>query len=228
MPQVYNPYEDNDVRLPAFKADGKPLVVPAHIVGVQTKEITNRNNEENQIVDFELEVSSQIEKLGEIDIFEENDSGQYIYNKPKEKRDASIFEGTRIRTFGGATFWRNLSKASGRQNRMFLENLKKIGVEPETEELEYQGKKVKGEKIPDTEEYESLFLGLPVFAFLGIDSFESNDGGLVKLVKANKMVKNENGQKRKVQENSLAKQGSSQSPDDDPFGDDESDDEIPF
>lgn len=228
--QVYNPFKDKDIKTPIFKEDGKPLILPAHIVGIEAKEIhSKRTGDDLEVINFLFEVSSQVEKLPDIPIYPEDEDGNYIYGKePTEYKEASLLEGKKFRSSNSATFWRNLTKGSGGMNRNYIKSCKSIGFDVDQDQEEFDGKKVTVDIIPDPTEDESKFLGLPVFIVLGQDSFKTKDGVTIYSTKAVRLIKNENGKKRKV-ENELADNNESGGTsatsgggDDDPFGD------IPF
>jgi|GEM_PF-6367920 len=226
--QVYNPFEDTDIKTPVFKEDGKPLILPAHIVGIEVKEIhSKKTGDDMQVINFLYEVSSQVEKIGDIPIFPEDEEGNYIYDKaPTEHKPATLLEEKKFRSSGSATMWRNLSKGSGGMNRNYIKGCKALGVEVKQEKIDYDGKKVSVDVIP--EPTEENFLGLPVFIVLGIDSWKNNRGVVINSTKAVRSIQNENGDKKQVLENQLSSDTSSNGSAPSGGGEEDPFDSIPF
>lgn len=183
--QYYIAEKDNDVSLPALTKEGKALVLPLFIVGVAITNHESKAKEHLQKVSFEFEVHESIKesKVQEIDIFHEDENGNYDYSKYKESVPSSSFIGKRVK---GADLWRNLTKHSGKMNRILLSDLPSYGIEVETEEVEIDGQKFTSKVIPDLTP--EMFLGKAVFGFLGIESYTSKRGNLVSLVKVKKVV----------------------------------------
>lgn len=226
---IYNPFEDTDVRLPVYKRNGKNLILPMFICGVKLVEITSRNNEDLVLADLEFEIHPiAAEKMEPIDTFHEDEDGNYNYRAPKEETaNPALFVGQRVKAGQKAKLWKNLSKASGRMNRILLEQLKALGIEIKTVKIEHDKKKIDAPVIPDLTE--DLLMGLPVFGWLDQESFtDSRSGKNVTTVRVNKIVKMDNVERTVVIENSLdeKKKSTKSAPkdQDDPFGDDD----IPF
>lgn len=228
---LYNPFDDKDVTVPAYKKDGKRLVVPTFISGMKRKEITSRNNESLVLVELEFEIHKSVEKLGNVTVFEEDENNRYNYRAPKpdeEAIDASILEGKRIKGGRRVNLWQNKTKASGKMNRIYIETLKSFGIELEEKEVKQGGKKIKTIVVP--EPTEELLLGLPLFAWLGEDGFTTKSGEEIRYTAVDKVHKIEGQERIEVLENSLSESPKKNSKaDSDPFGDDIDDDEdLPF
>lgn len=227
--QVYNPFEDKDVRLPVYKKDGKNLVLPAFISGVRFVDITSKQNESLTLAELEFEVHESADKIKEpIQLFHENDEGRYDYRKPAEETvPASTFVGQRIKAGRNSKIWRNNTKASGRMNRIFLDTLRTIGVDIKTKKIEHEGKKIDAPVIPDLSE--ELLLGLPVFIWLDEERFTDRNGRNVVFTSVGKYVKIDGIPRVEVLENTLddnAPAKSTAPKADDPF--DGMDEDLPF
>ena len=225
---LYNPLEDEDVRLPIYKKNGKNTVFPAFICGVDVKQVTSKAGESLEITELEFEIHESAEKMEPVTVYEENEDGKYDYRRPKEEIPATTFVGIRIKAGSNGKMWKNLTKGSGRTNRMLIDSLKAIGVELKTKKVETNGKKVDALVIPELTE--ELLLGLPVFAWLDEESFTGRDGKNVSYTAVNKYVKIDGIERVTVLENTLLanNKGNKSKPksDDDPFSD--MDDDLPF
>lgn len=228
---LYNPFEDKDVAVPAYKKNGKRLVVPTFVSGMKIKEITSRNGESLVLVELEFEIHKTIEKLGTVTVFEEDENNRYNYRAPKpdeEAIDASILEGKRIKSGKRVSLWQNKTKASGKMNRIYIETLKSFGIELEEKEVKQNGKKIKTVVVP--EPTEELLLGIPLFAWLGEDGFTTKNGDEVRYTAVDKVQRIPDQERIEVIENSMkqSEKGGSKI-ESDPFGDDIDDDEdLPF
>lgn len=224
---IYNPLEDTDVNLPIYKKDGKNLIMPAFICGVRTKDITSRAGDELKLVELEFEIHESAEKI-EVQIYHENEEGNYNYRAPKETVNGSTFIGFRVKSSGRGNLWKNLTKGSGKMNRILLESLKSIGIEIKTKKIKHDGKDIQAPIIPELNE--ELLLGYPVFIWLDEESFTGKNGKNVSYTCVTKYAKMDNAEKVTVLENSFNESnktsGSSSKKDDDPFGD--IDDDLPF
>ena len=226
---LYNPLEDNDVKLPIYKKDGKNMVFPAFISGVRTTDITaKKSGEDMTIVEFEFEISEATKKMQPVTVYEETEDGQYDYRRPKkEEVPAESFIGFRIKTGNNGKLWKNRTKGSGGMNRRLVDSLKVLGVKLSTKKVETDGKKVDAIVIPDLTE--DLFLGLPVFIWLDQESYTGRDGKNVTYTAVNKYVSIDKEERVTVLENTLTTKGGSApsvKKEDDPFAD--MDDDLPF
>lgn len=184
--QYYIPQKDNDISLPAFRADGKPLILPAFICGVRIQDITSKKSGElMQKVEFEFEIHNIASKIKDITIFKEDENGNLDYSQPAGTVDGSVFVGKRIK---GGELWRNLTKSSGKMNRILISSLPNYGIKLQEEEVEIDGQKYKATVIPDLTE--ELFLGKAVFIQLGIESYVSKRGNNVQLTKVKNVISN--------------------------------------
>jgi len=229
---IYNPLEDNDVRMPVFKRDGKNLVVPAFICGVKTKELTSKQNESLSLTELEFEVDATIEKLGKVTVFHEDEDGNYNYRAAKtdeESVPATTFIGQRFKGGKRVNLWKNNTKGSGKMNRLLLDSLRALGVEIKTKKIEHEGKKIEAPIVPNPNA--EMLLGTPVFVWLDQESFTNKNGQNVTYTCINKVVKRDGADKVVVLANTLTdsttnnasalpKEQSS------PFGD--VDDDLPF
>lgn len=228
--QVYNPFEDNDIILPAYKKDGSNLVLPFFICGVKIKDVTsNRTGDNLQVIELAFEVDERgTKKMDPISIFYEDEEGRYMYNgKVKEEVPADTFAGKRVKGGKRVTLWRNLSRSSNRTNRNYLDILGQMGIEIKHKKVKYEGKNVEMPIIPEPSV--ELFLGVPVFGWMDEESFTDRNGNHIRYNVVNKVVKIENMDRVEVLENSLSdnnQQSSPSSKEDDPFGD--MDDDLPF
>ena len=225
MPElVYNPLEDNDITLPLYKKDGKPLILPAFICGVKTIDITSRNDEDLLLAELEFEIHESAEKV-EVQTFHENEDNVYDYRRPKDVVRGDVFVGTRIKSGDTAKIWMNKSKPSGKMNRIYLQELKAIGVEIKTKKIEHEGKKIDAPIIPELSD--DLLLGLPVFIYLGETSFKAKDGRQVTYPAVQKYIAIAGMPRVDVLQNSFDEaKRSPRSKEADPFGD--MDDDLPF
>lgn len=224
---LYNPLEDDDVKLPVYKKNGKNNVFPAFISGMKTTEIQSKKSGEDMLIcELEFEIHESANKMEPVTIFEEDEDGRYDYRRPKEEVPATTFVGERIKSGNNGKLWKNLTKGSGRMNRILIENLKTLGVELKTKKVESDGKKVDALVIPDLTE--DLLLGLPAFIWLDQESFTAKDGRNVSYTAVNKFVKMDNHDRVTVLENSLLQPAGKPSAkkEDDPFAD--IDDDLPF
>jgi len=221
---IYNPFEDTDVNLPVYKKDGKNLILPAFICGVKATEITSKAGEDLVVAELEFEIHDSAEKV-EVQVFNEDEEGRYNYRSPSEVVNGSLFVGKRIKSGNRGKLWKNLTKGSGRMNRILLENLKSLGIEPKTKKIEHEGKKIDAPVIPDLTP--DLLLGLPVFIYLDEESFTGRDGKNVTYTCVNKYVKMD-AERVNVLENSYSEtsSGKPKKKEDDPFSDIE--DDLPF
>lgn len=227
---LYNPLDDKDIKLPVYKKDGKNLVMPAFICGVRTKEVNSKSNEALMIVEFDFEIHESAEKMQPVTIFEENEDNDYDYRRPKEEVPATDFVGIRVKAGNKGKMWKNLTKGSGRMNRILIDNLKALGIDLKTKKVETEdGKKVDAQVIPDLNA--ELFLGLPVFIWLDQESFTGKDGNNVTYTAVNKFVKADL-ERVTVLENTMLKTASKgggkaeEKDKNDPFAD--MDDDLPF
>ena len=224
---IYNPLEDDDVKLPVYKKNGKNLVLPAFISGVKVKDVhSQRKNEDMQIITLQFEVHESAEKV-EVQIYQEDENGDYNYQAPKEVVSGGAFVGERIKTADKGNIWKNLSKGSGRMNRILLESLKSLGVKIPTKKIKHDGKEIEVDVIPDLEP--DLFLGIPCFVWLDTNSFTGNDGKNVTYTCISKYVKMDNVDRVEVLENTLESNNAAPSKTSDeqsPF--DDMDDDLPF
>jgi len=224
---LYNPLEDEDVRLPIYKKNGKNMVFPAFISGVKLINVTSKAGEDLQICELEFEIHESAEKMEPVTIFEETEDNKYDYRRPKEEVPATTFVGGRVKTGNNGKLWKNLTKGSGRMNRILIESLKALGVDIKTKKVETDKKKVDAVVIPELTE--ELFLGLPVFIWLDEESFTAKDGRNVSYAAVNKYVKIDGVDRTTVLENTLAVSNNGKAPakkQDDPFAD--MDDDLPF
>lgn len=225
---LYNPLEDDDVRLPIYKKNGKNSIFPAFICGVKTTQVTSKAGEDLLIGELEFEIHESAEKMDPVTIFEETEDGKYDYRRPKEEVPATTFIGVRVKSGNGGKLWKNLTKGSGRMNRMLIDSLKALGVELKTKKVETDGKKVDALVIPDLTE--EVLLGLPVFIYLDEESFTGRDGKNVSYTAVNKYIKIDGIERVTVLENTLTSKGgkgtTKPKDEDDPFGD--MDDDLPF
>ena len=226
--QVYNPFEDKDVRLPVYKKNGKNLVLPAFISGVKLIDITSKQGEHLMLADLEFEIHESASKIKEIELFNETDEGKYNYRSPSgEVVSGDVFIGQRIKAGRNSKVWRNHTKVSGRMNRIFLDTLKALGVEIKTKKIEHEGKKIDAPVIPELTE--DLLLGLPVFIWLDEESFTAKDGRNVSFTAVGKFVKIDGVERVETLENTLdenAPAASTAPKADDPF--DGLDSDLPF
>lgn len=225
---VYNPLEDTDKPIPVYKNNGKNLIIPVFICGVKLIDITSKKGEKLKLADFEFEVHESAEKV-EIDIFPEDEDGNYVYTAdPIEKVSGSIFVGKRFQAGNNAKVWKNMTKGSGRMNKILLQNLREMGIEIEKKEIKHDGKKIKVDVIPEFTE--DLFLGLPLFGWMSTESYTNRNGDNVSYKCINKVIKIDGADKLEVMENTLNANnsggGTSSKKEDDPFGD--LDDDLPF
>lgn len=185
--QYYIPEQDNDIALPALREDGKPLILPAFICGVKIEEFTSKQQEKLQKISFEFEIHNSIENIKDITVFKEDENGNIDYSSPSGTVNASVFKKRRIK---GGELWKNLTKSSGKMNRIFTSSLPNYGIKIEEEEIEIDGQKMKALVIPDLTE--EMFLGKGVFIKLGVESYTSKRGNLVQLTKVKSVISNLN------------------------------------
>lgn len=224
---LYNPLEDTDVKLPIYKKNGKNTVFPAFICGMTTKDVVSKAGEDLVICELEFEIHESAEKMEPVTIFEETDDNKYDYRRPKDEVPATSFIGVRVKAGSNGKLWKNLTKGSGRMNRILIESLKSLGVEMKTKKVETDNKKVDALVIPELTE--DLLLGLPVFIWIDEESFTARDGKNVSFAAVNKYVKMDGVEKVTVLENTMLSNTGKSSPsvkEDDPFAD--IDDDLPF
>lgn len=227
---VYNPLEDTDITIPVYNSMGKNLVIPVFICGVKIKNITSRSNESLTLAELEFEVHSSIEKLGTVQLFHEDENGQYNYRAPANSVDAKVFVGKRIKSGKRVNLWRNNTKGSGKMNKILIETFQTMGIDIKTKKIEHDGKKIDAPIIPNISEQE--LLGMPLFAWLDQESYTNKAGNLVVYSCINKVVKCEAFEKLDVLQNTLvdttnnAAATGKDNPGSDPFGDLDSD--LPF
>ncbi|NCN86736.1 hypothetical protein GW932_02795 [archaeon] len=230
--QYYIAEQDNDVSLPVFTKDGRPLALPAFICGVRIAEIESKKTGESlKKIDFEFEIHESASKAKDIDLFVKDENDKYDYSKPTGKTvKATAFVGKKVR---GGEIWQNLTKSSGKMNRILIQELPSFGVEISEEVVIIEGQEYTAKVIPELDE--ESFLGNPVFIFLKEESFTSKRGQVVNLTKVGKVVSafgkfdKEIVMKNTMKMEQLAATASAKPSEDNPFagiGSDE--DELPF
>jgi hypothetical protein len=226
---LYNPLEDDDVRIPIYQKNGKNMIFPAFICGVKPKSVQSKNGEDLIVCELEFEIHESAEKMSPVTIYEETEDGKYDYRRPKEEVPATTFTGQRIKAGQKSKLWKNETKGSGRMNRMLIDSLKVIGIDVKTKKVETDGKKVDAIVIPELTE--ELLIGLPVWIWLDEESFTGRDGKNVTYTAVGKYAKIDGIERVTVLENSLkevagAGKSDKKLKDDDPFSD--IDDDLPF